>query len=237
MTGMLASVTNLSEACLVLRAGTDIIDLKQPSNGALGALDTNQVANIRAKIDRQNPISATIGDLPMVPETIVEAVLNMAATGVDYIKIGFFPGGQWGLTIEALATTATDQNDLIAVVFADTTIQVDWIDHLADAGFRGVMIDTMDKSKGSLTEICPKEIIESFVAKSKDRGLLCGLAGSLKKVDIPTLLPMMPDYLGFRGALCVGSHRTNKLDETAIHTIRALINGDMAKHRLQQKSA
>jgi len=35
MTGMLASVNCVAEALLVLEAGVDIIDLKQPALGAL----------------------------------------------------------------------------------------------------------------------------------------------------------------------------------------------------------
>ncbi|MGZ8193906.1 MAG: (5-formylfuran-3-yl)methyl phosphate synthase, partial [Methylobacter sp.] len=38
MTGMLASVNSVAEALLVLGANVDIIDLKQPAFGALGAL-------------------------------------------------------------------------------------------------------------------------------------------------------------------------------------------------------
>ena len=38
MTGFLASVTSAAEAEIVLAAGADIIDLKDPHSGALGAL-------------------------------------------------------------------------------------------------------------------------------------------------------------------------------------------------------
>ena len=34
------------------------------------------------------------------------------------------------------------------------------------------------------------------------KGLLTGLAGSLEAADVPRLLLLAPDYLGFRGALC-----------------------------------
>ncbi|MEJ2115924.1 MAG: (5-formylfuran-3-yl)methyl phosphate synthase, partial [Gammaproteobacteria bacterium] len=37
MTGMLASVRNLEEAMMVYQGGADIIDLKEPNEGALGA--------------------------------------------------------------------------------------------------------------------------------------------------------------------------------------------------------
>ena len=104
MTGMLASVNSLEEALLALSANVDIIDLKQPALGALGALETDLVKAIVNEINGRCPVSATIGDLPMQPEIVYQAVKAMAETGVDYVKIGFFPGGDWQGTIEKLAT-------------------------------------------------------------------------------------------------------------------------------------
>lgn len=49
MTGMLASIKNLREAEFVLNANVDIIDLKQPEFGALGALPVELVAEIVQK--------------------------------------------------------------------------------------------------------------------------------------------------------------------------------------------
>ncbi len=68
MTAMLASVRTLDEALLALAGGADIIDLKDPARGALGALDQATARNIVAAIGGRAPVSATIGDLPsMVP--------------------------------------------------------------------------------------------------------------------------------------------------------------------------
>ena len=117
MTGMLASVNSLAEARLVLQAGVDIIDLKQPEQGALGALALADVRAIVQEVNGRCPISATVGDLPMQPELVYNAVKVMADTGVDYVKIGFFPGGDWQGTIDKLSGQKTK---LIAVLFADT---------------------------------------------------------------------------------------------------------------------
>ena len=91
MTGMLASIKNLREAEFVLNANVDIIDLKQPEFGALGALPVELVAEIVQKINSRCPVSATVGDLPMDADVIFKAVSEMAKTGVDFVKIGFFP--------------------------------------------------------------------------------------------------------------------------------------------------
>lgn len=222
MTGMLASVNSIEEAALVLSANVDIIDLKQPALGALGALETGLVKKIVAEINGRCPVSATVGDLPMQPEIVFNAVKAMAETGVDYIKIGFFPGGDWRRTVEKLA--AFPQSiALIAVLFADTQPDLGIIASLKNAGFKGVMLDTMDKKNGSLTQVMVKTDIAQFVRLAKTHQLICGLAGSLRLEDIPELIPYQPDYLGFRGALCLQHNRTAQLDKQAIIQIQQTI--------------
>jgi len=217
MTGMLVSVNSVTEALLVAELAVDIIDLKQPSSGALGALDTTLVKQIVTVIKHRYPVSATIGDLPMNPKIIVSAVHAMAATGVDYVKIGFFPDGDVIATLTQLSALIAEQNiALIAVLFADNTPDFALLPLLKATGFKGVMLDTMDKNKGSLTQVMSLERIQEFVAMTKTLELLCGLAGSLRQQDIAGLRMYQPDYLGFRGALCVDSNRIGELNQQAI---------------------
>jgi uncharacterized protein (UPF0264 family) len=223
MTGMLASVSNLAEAEQALRAGVDIIDLKAPAAGALGALSTQAVCGIVEKLKGQRPLSATIGDMPMQPPAVLESIMEMAETGVDYVKVGFFPGGEWLRTIH-ITGSACEGTQLIAVLFADQALNLEYIAKLAAAGYSGVMLDTLDKEAGSLLEVSPWPVLEDFVAKAHAYKMLCGLAGSLRAADVPRLLELSPDYLGFRGALCRGNERTGQLDPAAIDTLRALIH-------------
>jgi len=222
MSKMLASVNSVEEALLVLNAQVDIIDLKQPALGALGALNTNLVAEIVEKIAGRCPVSATVGDLPMQPELIFNAVQTMAKTGVDYVKIGFFPDGDSFAVAEKLSELAKTYQ-LIAVLFADTQADFALIPALKAAGFKGVMLDTMNKQQGSLTQVMRLADIEQFVNLARTQALLCGLAGSLKLADINTLKPFQADYLGFRGALCIAQQRTGQLNTAAITQIKQAI--------------
>ncbi len=223
MTGMLASVNSLEEALLVLSADVDIIDLKQPALGALGALDIATVKQLVAEIGGRCPVSATIGDLPMQPEPVFNAVKAMAETGVDYIKIGFFPGDDWQGTVKKLSALTQQNRALIAVLFADTQPDFAIMGLLKDVGFAGVMLDTMDKQKGSLTQLMAKMEIAQFVTQAKVRQLLCGLAGSLRLEDIPELMLYQADYLGFRGALCQEQNRVGQLNRQSVTRIKHAI--------------
>ncbi|QWF69499.1 (5-formylfuran-3-yl)methyl phosphate synthase [Methylomonas paludis] len=223
MSYMLASVNSLAEALLVEQFEVDIIDLKQPARGALGALAAATVKQIVSHLPSGTLVSATIGDLPMLPAVLAAATLEMAQTGVDYVKIGFFPDGDWPACINALSVAANQGHQLVAVLFADTRPDFGVIALLAAAGFRGVMLDTMDKQLGSLPQIVSAAELAEFVYLSKQAGLLCGLAGSLKLADISELLPLQADYLGFRGGLCHQSCRTAELDTSRIAAIKALL--------------
>ena len=224
MTRMLASVANLAEARLAAACGVDIIDLKNPREGALGALSTRVVGEIVNTLDSAAPVSATIGDLPMQPETIIPAVGAMAATGVDYVKLGFFPGGDWPAVLAGLRPMAARGVKLVAVLFADQPVELTWVAALADAGFAGAMLDTADKGKGSLTRLRDTAFLGSFVDIARWHHLLCGLAGSLRSDDVVPLSALGPDYLGFRGALC-GGVRTDELDTSAVQSILAVLKG------------
>jgi uncharacterized protein (UPF0264 family) len=223
MTGMLASVNGPEEARLVLAENVDIIDLKEPASGSLGALEVEAAKEIVQVIGGKCLTSATIGDLPMQPELIFNTVMRMAKTGVNYIKIGFFPDENQGQVISKLEPI-TPKINLIAVLFADTDIDFNIIDKLITAGFKGVMLDTQDKTKGSLTGFMPKAEIGRFVGRVKSRQSICGLAGSLTLDDISVLTPYRPDYLGFRGALCDQNDRVGRLNAQAVKTIKQAIS-------------
>jgi uncharacterized protein (UPF0264 family) len=85
------------------------------------------------------------------------------------------------------------------------------------------MLDTMNKQKGSLTQVMAKTEIGQFVTQAKALQLLCGLAGSLRLEDIPELMFYKVDYLGFRGALCQEHNRVGELNKAAVMQIKHMI--------------
>jgi dihydroneopterin aldolase len=228
MTLMLASVTGPAEAEVALEAGADIIDLKDPSAGALGALPGEIVRNTVARIAARRQTSAVTGDLPMLPDTVRAAAEAMAECGVDYVKVGIFPSEHAREVIAALEETAGRTN-VVAVLFADLTPDFALIDACADAGFAGAMLDTARKGGGRLIEHLDLLSLERFIARCHARGLLAGLAGSLEAPDVPRLLPLAPDLLGFRSALCRAGDRKDELDPQTIAVIRGLIPAQFSR--------
>lgn len=224
MTGVLASVTSAAEAELVLAAGADIIDLKNPAQGALGALPDATIREVAARIDGRLTVSATIGDLPMIPARIAEAVARIGDLGVDIVKAGLFPGGDRDGCLAALGDAASRGRRLVLVLFADQQPDFGLIERVRDLGVAGIMLDTADKAAGGLRCHLGDAQLRTFVARAKAAGLLTGLAGSLAIDDIPDLRRLGPDYLGFRGALC-GAGRTTALDATKVRAVCDAVRG------------
>lgn len=230
MTAWLASITDVAEARQVLAAGAAIVDAKNPHAGALGALPHDTVRAIVAAVGGRVPVSATIGDFPdMNPAAVAAAVAAMAATGVDFVKIGLLPSPTLADCLDALVPLAR-RHRLVAVLFADREPDFKLIERLAERDFTGVMLDTADKAGGGLLAYQPVARLAQFVAQAKGAGLLSGLAGSLKLADIPVLAPIGADYLGFRGALCRNHARTWALDPGALAALseamgRAAVQG------------
>lgn len=211
MSKWLASVQSIEEAKTLSACLPDILDLKNPAQGALGALSLAEVKTIVSWLDGRCMSSATVGDLPMNAEIIAPAINAMAATGVDYVKVGLFADVNMKACLSELQLLLTTlQTPVIAVVFADQTSAVDMA-AIKQAGFAGVMVDTATKNGLRLHEHWTEQQLRHFVKQAQEHNMLCGLAGALAIEDIAFLKPLDADYLGFRSALCEKRQRTQKL--------------------------
>jgi (5-formylfuran-3-yl)methyl phosphate synthase len=225
MTGMLVSVRNLDEAQLALAGGADVIDIKEPARGALGAVAVAEVSRIVAWLrGRPVQVSATAGDLPSDPMLVLPAVRALHATGVDFVKVGLLEPVHYRELLPALQSCTHAGINIILVIFADRTPTVTPIMELAkQCGCVGVMLDTADKGSGSLRTLCSDAALADAVSLATRLDLMFGLAGSLRLDDIEPLLPLGADYLGFRGAVCDQTVRTEGLDVARLAAVRRRI--------------
>jgi (5-formylfuran-3-yl)methyl phosphate synthase len=223
MTWMLASVRDVGEARMMLETGADIIDLKEPAAGALGALSHSTVREVVAALGGRVPVSATIGNVDTGDADLELAVAEMAGAGAQIVKIGVFgPPDPAGLR-RRLCKLADEGFRVALVIFAERgAFELDFAELAAD-GVVGVMLDTMDKESGSLLQKMPVPALGRFVREARQAGLLAGLAGALQAEDIPELLPLQADYLGFRSALCKGDQRKERICSRRAQIVRALI--------------
>lgn len=224
MTQLLISVTSVDEAQIALENGADIIDLKDPHTGALGALPLSTIRSVVAYVHACSVAnvltSATIGDLPMQSDLIVEHVLRLVNTGVDIVKIGFFETENYQPCLDALKLLTNTGAKLMAVLFAEYEYPVPLIEAIKEAGFIGVMLDTAKKNGLTLIDHYAEGRRMSFSEQVLTIGLSFGLAGSLRLQHIDAVKEMNPTYIGFRGGVCAENQRELCLDAAKIMAIR-----------------
>jgi len=221
MTRMLASVKDRAEADVVLRLGADVIDLKDAAKGAMAAVDLATAEAVVAQVGGRRETSVTLGDPPYEPSALLETARAFAAAKVDYLKAAVEARmlEQCGAALADSAGAA----HLIGVIFADEAPDFQLLPKLKTQGFKGAMLDTRRKCEGRLLDLVDVSTLERFCSLCRAEGLMSGLAGSLEAPDVPRLLLVRPDVLGFRGALCRNHDRGAGVDPQCVSLIRDLI--------------
>jgi uncharacterized protein (UPF0264 family) len=228
MTKLLVSVRDASEAPVALEAGAALIDVKEPLHGSLGAADPRQIEEVCRLVAGRVPVSAALGELldnetfdaRRLPESLAFAKLGLAGCGslVDWPQ-------RWSAALASLSASTRP----VAVIYADWTSAASpppeqILDQARRAGCAAVLVDTYDKSRGSLLAHWTIEEVARLVADARQRELLIVLAGSLTAESIDRLLPLAPDYLAVRGAVCRQS-RTASLDGDLVAKLVQLVSG------------
>jgi uncharacterized protein (UPF0264 family) len=130
--------------------------------------------------------------------------------GLAYAKFGLAGCRQcldwpdrWAKAIEALPTGTRS----VAVAYADwPSAGAPGPDRVLANALRlrcgAVLVDTFDKSGGGLLDRWPLAELAEFVAAVRQRRSPIALAGSLGFDTLPSVLPLQPDYIAVRGAVC-----------------------------------
>ncbi len=208
------------EAVEAVAGGADIIDVKNPKEGALGASFPWVIKRIREVTPKNLEVSCTLGDLPNLPGSIALAAFGAALTGVDYIKVslhGIRTLAEATYLIINVVKAAKSHNPSIKVAvtgFADAqrigSIKPSLVPQVASEGGADIaMLDTGIKDGKNLLNFMELEPLRVFVNEAHDYGLKAALAGSLRKGDLPLICALRVDIIGIRGATCTGEDRVN----------------------------
>jgi len=237
---LLISPLNEKEASEAIAGGADIIDVKNPQEGALGANFPWVIKRIREIAPRKIQVSCTLGDVPNLPGSISLAALGAASLGVDYIKVGLYgfkTPREAVFLLQNVNKAAKECNPKIKVVatgYADaeriSTLDPMLIPEIASkAQVDLAMIDTAVKDGKNLFNFLAVKQLEKFVDEAHKLGLEAALAGSLRKQDLPMVYGLGADVAGLRGAACTNSDRvsgqiTRKLVQELVETVKQAEN-------------
>lgn len=215
MTQLLISVKNVEEALIARYADVDLIDLKDPSIGALGALDPNVVVKIVSEIDKAALISATVGEGHANVEALVHDIKRYASLEVDVIKIAVSDLFQQHNFFAEMHQLTSKNIKLVAVFFADKPLKLDLLPMLKECGFYGAMLDTKAK-EFSLLKVQTESKLRNFLLLAGQYQLITGLSGSVSKDELVTLMDLQPAFIGMRGGVCENGNRTSYLSDSKV---------------------
>jgi (5-formylfuran-3-yl)methyl phosphate synthase len=225
---LLVSPRDIPEARKSLAA--DIIDVKKPSEGSLGANFPWVIREIKALSTK--PVSAAIGDFDYKPGGASLAAYGAACAGADYIKIGLMFDGieRASDLIESVVKAVKDEFPEKRVVISAYSDYIrlgsispfDMATLVAEAGADLAMIDTGIKDGRSTFEFMDEASLTRFTWKNHDLGIGTALAGALKLEDIPALKRINPDIIGVRGMVC-GGDRNATIREDLVQKVMGLV--------------
>jgi len=220
MLKLLISAVNERDAEEAIAGKADIIDVKNPSEGALGANYPWIIRRIGQLAPENIEVSCTIGEAPGLPATMSLAALGAAATGVNYIKAGLhgIKTAEAAIhLIQSINKAVKDSQPSIKVVatgYADakrigaiSPLDIPDIAHEANADF--AMLDTSIKDGRSLFTFLTQDQLETFISKAHKHRLKTALAGSLTKEDLVTVKALGANVIGLRGAACANGDRVH----------------------------
>ncbi|MEO8691038.1 MAG: (5-formylfuran-3-yl)methyl phosphate synthase, partial [Solirubrobacteraceae bacterium] len=187
---LLVSVTDAAEARLAMAGGVDIVDVKNPSEGSLGAPAPRVIAQVRDVLPAHAPLSAALGDLPCLPGTAALAAVGAARSGAAYVKLGL-----WGVAraedaavvLRAAQAAVAGEAAVVAVAYADAErvprrplAPAELVAAAREAGVSGCLIDTAIKDGRGLLSWLAGDALAALVAEAHAAGLEIALAGELR---------------------------------------------------------
>ncbi|MEP7066502.1 MAG: (5-formylfuran-3-yl)methyl phosphate synthase [Gemmatimonadota bacterium] len=206
------SVRNEEEAQAALAGGADIIDAKEPSLGALGAVDTGVLRKIVAAVRGMRPVSAALGDSGDA-ELLATAARMAAEAGATFVKVGFADVRE-PVAVRARLARVMEGALLPAAPCAVVAVAyADWdevggaapqavLAAAAAEGAMGVLVDTVRKDGAGLFRCLGRAALGSLVREARARSLMVALAGRISIEDLSFAYEAGAEIVGVRGAAC-----------------------------------
>ncbi|MEU3959898.1 (5-formylfuran-3-yl)methyl phosphate synthase [Streptomyces buecherae] len=244
---LLISPDSVEEAqdCAEAAEHLDIVDVKKPDEGSLGANFPWVIRAIRDVVPAGKPVSATVGDVPYKPGTVAQAALGAVVSGATYIKVGLYGCTTPEQAIEVMRGVVRAVKDhrpdalVVASGYADAH-RIGCVNPLAlpdiarRSGADAAMLDTAVKDGTGLFDHVTPDGCAHFVRLAHEAHLLAALAGSVKVGDIGPLTRMGTDIVGVRGAVCEGGDRNaGRIRPHLVAAFRA----EMRRHALEYAAA
>jgi dihydroneopterin aldolase len=225
MTKMLASVADAREAAIAAEGGADILDFDLAGLREGGPDLAGELRRFAQKAGWRS-VWAALGDWPQGEGALASMLPAAVSIGADAVRVAAPPPDAERSAVKAELGGAP--LPVIAVLHADHDPDPVVLHALFDQGFSGVFVDLPKNARGRLLDHLSPSRLAEFVARCRALGLMIGLAGALEAPDIPRLLSLGPDVLGFRAALLDDGTNGQTMSSEAMRAVRSLIPAESA---------
>lgn len=237
---LLVSIRNLAEASIAIEGGCDILDLKEPSRGSLGMVEPNIAAEAVSGIGNK-PVSVAMGELSDWQDS---ETIPVVPSGAAFCKLGL--SGQalnsrwkqdWQNFRNRVDGMSVGSHHWIAVVYADYQIANspapdEILEAAASTDCAGVLFDTFSKAEGNLFDCVSLDELLIWARQIRSNQLLFAVAGSLRIEHVPQLLPLQPDIVAVRGAVCIDRLRTSGIEAIRVRKLKQVLEQTSKKELL-----
>jgi uncharacterized protein (UPF0264 family) len=216
---LLVSVVSAVEAERALAGGADIVDVKDPDEGALGAPAPRILSEVVRAVGAVVPVSVALGDLPDLPHTAALAARGAALSGAAYVKVGLRGVRELERAVAVMSAVADAVGDTAAVIaaaYADAgaldppALEPAWLPALVErTGIAGALVDTFVKDGRGLYGWLSEVELTDLIERTRRAGAMFGVAGQLRPGE---LARVDADVVGVRSAVCRRGDRAADLD-------------------------
>jgi (5-formylfuran-3-yl)methyl phosphate synthase len=228
MTRLLISVRDADEAATALAGGSDLVDIKEPDRGALGAASPSVWRDVLGVCHGRVPASVALGELledPELGDSKLLARFQFAKLGLAGCRRQHRWYQRWAAVLRDLPPSVAP----VAVVYADWTgcqapSPWDIVHQAAQLPCKAVLFDTYSKADGNLWSHLPIRELTPLISRIRTAGLQVVLGGSLSGESVALACGLDPDYIAVRGAACRGS-RSGPVDLGRVRALADLVHG------------
>jgi (5-formylfuran-3-yl)methyl phosphate synthase len=232
---LLVSVRGAEEAMSALAGGADVLDVKEPLRGPLGAADEETLRTVAAAVrslPEPRTLTAALGEALEMGGAKVQAVpegYSFCKLGMSWLRHRANWEDRWRKARLVFEDRAGRSLEWVAVAYADDVAAGSPpIGEVLAAGrrarCRGLLIDTFDKSAGRLTDFLTPGCLEEVACEAHESGMFLAVAGRLRVEDLRQLREHSVDVVGVRSAACAGELRGGQVTREQTERCRTALD-------------
>lgn len=227
MTGLLVSVRDEKEALAAIAGGVELLDVKEPDRGALGAADEATINRILAAVGNTVPVSIALGELTGATDPLP----SFSPGRIAYAKLGLagaLRDGNWAECWRRAIESICQWSQAVGVAYVDAEkVEAprpdEVIEKAIEFGCAAILFDTFTKQGSNLFDYADAEQLTKWIDRARQNDLTVVLGGALSAQSMPRADKLGVDYVAVRTAACQGGRR-GAINTDRVRGLRAILD-------------